>query len=70
MVVKLLTFKFHKVMQQHIRGKVADYIKASSGVHGRMQDERVVRIGPYLPKLSQKDCVGVLFLTDSVQFCV
>jgi len=23
--------------------------------------EKIIKIGPYLPKLSQKDCVGVLF---------
>jgi len=55
------TFTLHGVMRQQTWGDVADYIIASSGVHGRMQryDERIIKIDPYLPKLSQKDCVGV-----------
>jgi len=31
-----------------------------------MHQKRVIKIGLYLPKLSQNDCVGVLFLTHSV----
>jgi len=33
---------------------------ASSAVHSRMQNERIIETGSYLPKLAQKDC-GVLF---------
>jgi len=34
-----------------------------------MQGERIIKIGSYLPKLSQKDCVGVLFWLTMQQRC-
>jgi len=40
---------------------VADYIKLLPEFMAEYNGERIIKIGPHLPKLSQKDCVGVLF---------
>jgi len=59
------TFKFRKVMRQRIWDEVANFIPSFSAVYLIMQkwkDYRI-KIGSRLPKLSQKDCVGVFWLT-------
>jgi len=38
---------------------VVDYIIPSSAVH--VSSERIIYIGLYMPKLAQRDCIGVLF---------
>jgi len=56
-------------MRQQIWGEVADYIKLL--VMAVSHSGKIIKIGPYLPKLSQKDCIVVLFwLTVQFQFVV
>jgi len=46
------TFNFHKVVRQQNSGAVEDFMLLYSAVYLRIQSERIIEIGPHLPKLS------------------
>jgi len=45
------TIKFHKVVQQQIKGEVVGFIPASSAVYTRMQVKKIIEISLHLPNL-------------------
>jgi len=46
------TFNFLKVVRQQKSGAVEDFILPYPAVYLRSQNERIIEIGPHLPKLS------------------
>jgi len=48
-------------MQQQIRSEAADCIKVFLQFISECNSEEIINIHPYLLKVSQKDCMGVLF---------
>ena len=46
------TFNFHKVVRQQNPGAVEDFMLLYSAVYLRIQSEKIIEIGPHLPKLS------------------
>ena len=46
------TFKFHKVMRQQNSGAVEDFILPIPQFIYEFKSERIIEIGPHLPKLS------------------
>jgi len=46
------TFNFHKVMRQQISGAVEDFILPTPQFIYESKSERIIEIGPHLPKLS------------------
>jgi len=48
------TFNFHKVVRQQNSGAVADFILPIPQFIYESRSERIIEIGPHLPKLLQK----------------
>ena len=48
------TFNFHKVVRQQNSGAVEDFILHIPQFIYESTSERIIEIGPHLPKLSQK----------------
>ena len=46
------TFKFHKVVRQQNLGAVEDFIYRIPQFIYESKSERIIKIGPHLPKLS------------------
>jgi len=46
------TFKFHKVVRQQNSGAVEDFILPYYAFIYESKSERIIEIGPHLPKLS------------------
>jgi len=46
------TFKFHKVVRQQNSGAMKDFILPIPQFIYESKNERIIEIGPYLPKLS------------------
>ena len=47
-----------------------DCVTSSSAVHLRMQYLKTIKTGSLLPKLSQKDCVGIFYNSQIINYAI
>jgi len=55
------TFRIRKVVRQQIWGEVVDYITAFLQFIPKYNSKGIIKIGPQLSELLQKDCLGVFW---------
>jgi len=63
-------FEFHKVVYQHIAGEVEIFVCVHRDFSYKSPGERILKIGPYLPKLLSNIKGYTFFGTQCIYLCI